>query len=93
MHNGFRPCEPPARNAQAVVGFVGAILRERAMKVVVDYDLCEANAVCVDQAPEVFRVDENDNLHILIENPSESLRKKVEAAVRLCPRQAISITP
>ena len=63
------------------------------MKVVVDYDLCEANAVCVDQTPEVFRVDENDNLHILIENPSEALRKKVEAAVRLCPRQALSITP
>jgi ferredoxin len=62
-----------------------------AMKVVVDYDLCEANAVCVDQAPEVFRVDENDNLHVLIENPPESLRKKVEAAVRLCPRQALSI--
>ena len=48
-------------------------------------------AVCVDQAPEVFRVDENDNLHILIESPPEALRKKVEAAVRLCPRQAISI--
>jgi ferredoxin len=62
------------------------------MKVVVDYDLCEANAVCVDQAPEVFRVDESDNLHILIENPPEALRKKVEAAVRLCPRQALSIT-
>ena len=26
-------------------------------------------------------------------DPSETLRKKVEAAVRLCPRQAISITP
>ena len=49
------------------------------MKVVVDFDLCEANAVCVDQAPEVFKVDENDNLHILIESPPESLRKKVEA--------------
>ena len=64
---------------------------ERAMKVVVDFDLCEANAVCVDQAPEVFKVDENDFLHILIENPPESMRRKVEAAVRLCPRQAISI--
>ncbi len=92
MHDRFRPGEPPARNAQAVVGFDRATLRERYMKVVVDYDLCEANAVCVDQAPEVFRVDENDNLHVLIENPSEALRKKVEAAVRLCPRQALSIT-
>ncbi|MGH7291743.1 MAG: ferredoxin, partial [Myxococcota bacterium] len=90
MHSRFRPGEPPAGNAQTVVGLARATSRERAMKVVVDYDLCEANAVCVDQAPEVFRVDENDNLHVLIENPSESLRKKVEASVRLCPRQAIS---
>jgi len=61
------------------------------MKVVVDYDLCEANAVCMEQAPEIFKVDENDNLHVLMESPPESLRKKLEAAVRLCPRQALSI--
>jgi len=61
------------------------------MKVIVDFDLCEANAVCMDTAPEIFRVDENDMLHILIEHPGENLRKKLEEAVRLCPRQAISI--
>jgi ferredoxin len=61
------------------------------MKVVVDYDLCEANAVCMDVAPEVFRVDDQDMLHILIESPPESLRKKVEDAVRLCPRQALRL--
>lgn len=61
------------------------------MKVVVDYDLCEANAVCMEQAPEVFKVDEDDNLHILNEHPPAKLRAKVEAAVRLCPRQALTI--
>ncbi len=61
------------------------------MKIVVDYDLCEANAVCMEQCPEAFKVDEEDNLHILIESPGEELRDKVEAAVRLCPRQALSI--
>ena len=61
------------------------------MKIVVDYDLCEANAVCMEQAPEVFKVDDEDNLHILIDSPSEELREKVEAAVRLCPRQAIAL--
>jgi ferredoxin len=45
----------------------------------------------MEQAPEVFKVDENDNLHVLKENPPEKLRAKVEAAVRLCPRQALSI--
>ncbi|HSF02202.1 MAG TPA: ferredoxin [Solirubrobacterales bacterium] len=61
------------------------------MKVVVDFDLCESNAVCMDVCPEVFKVDEDDMLHILIENPPERLRKQVEEAVRLCPRQAISL--
>jgi ferredoxin len=60
------------------------------MKVKVDYDLCEANAVCMQQAPEVFLVDDEDNLQILDENPGPELREKVLNAVRLCPRQAIS---
>ena len=61
------------------------------MKVVVDYDLCEANALCMDCAPEIFRVEEDDSLTVLIEKPGEELREKLEKAVRLCPRQAISI--
>lgn len=61
------------------------------MKIVIDYDLCEANAVCMDVCPECFRVEEDDTLTVLIENPPEDLRGKVEEAVRLCPRQAISL--
>ncbi len=61
------------------------------MKIVVDYDLCEANAVCMDVCPECFRVEDDDTLTILVERPPESLRKKVEEAVRLCPRQAIRL--
>lgn len=61
------------------------------MKIVIDDDLCEANAVCMETCPEVFRVEEDDRLTVLIERPPASLRKKVEEAVRLCPRQAISI--
>lgn len=62
------------------------------MKIQVDYDLCEANAVCMDVCPECFRVEEDDTLTVLVEHPPESLRKKVEEAVRLCPRQALSIS-
>lgn len=61
------------------------------MKVVVDYDLCEANAVCMGIAPEIFRVEEDDTLTVLMENPPEGLRAKAEEAARLCPKQAISI--
>ncbi len=61
------------------------------MKVVVDYDLCEANALCMDCAPEIFRVEEDDTLTVLVDSPGEELREKLEKAVRLCPRQAITI--
>jgi ferredoxin len=61
------------------------------MRVVVDYDLCESNALCMRAAPEVFEVREDDNLYVLEEHPDESLRSKVEDAVRPCPKQAITI--
>jgi len=60
-------------------------------KVVVDFDLCESNAVCMDVAPEVFEVRHDDFLYILQEAPDESFREKVENAVERCPKQAISI--
>jgi ferredoxin len=66
--------------------------RELGMKIVIDYDLCEANAVCMDVCPECFRVEEDDTLTVLVESPPDNLRKKVEEAVRLCPRQAISLS-
>ncbi len=62
------------------------------MKIVIDYDLCESNAVCMDVCPDFFRVEEDDTLTVLIENPPADLQPKVEEAVRLCPRQAISFT-
>lgn len=61
------------------------------MKVVVDYDVCEANAACMRILPEVFHVDDKDSLHILIEHPPESMREKLKEAMRRCPRAAISI--
>ncbi len=61
------------------------------MKILVDYDLCEANARCMEVAADIFKVDEEDNLHILNESPSEDRRQAIEEAVRLCPRQALAI--
>jgi len=61
------------------------------MRVVVDFDLCESNALCMGLAPEVFELRDDDLLYVLNENPPEELRAKVEAAVRTCPKNAISI--
>ncbi len=61
------------------------------MRVVVDYDLCESNALCMAAAPEVFEVRDDDFLYVLQDEPPEDLRGKVEEAARRCPKQAITI--
>ncbi|MFN0091176.1 MAG: ferredoxin [Acidimicrobiales bacterium] len=61
------------------------------MRVVVDFDLCESNAVCMAIAPEVFEVRDDDFLYILMEEPPESMRAKLEEAVARCPKQAIKL--
>ncbi len=61
------------------------------MKILVDYDLCEANALCMASCSEVFRLDEDDTLSILMSSIPERLRPQVEESVRLCPRQALAI--
>jgi ferredoxin len=61
------------------------------MKVVVDYDLCEANALCMEACPEVFRVEEDDTLTVLLDEIPENLRQQAQDAERLCPRQAIRL--
>ena len=61
------------------------------MRIVVDFSLCESNALCVGAAPEIFEVRDDDRLYVLDENPPEELRAKVEAAARVCPKQAIKI--
>ena len=50
------------------------------MKIVVDFDLCEGNAVCMQIAPDVFEVRDDDFLYVLNENPDESDRERMEDA-------------
>ncbi|MYS79983.1 ferredoxin [Embleya scabrispora] len=61
------------------------------MKIVVDFDKCKSNALCMAEAPEVFEVRDDNFLYILNENPGEELRSQVEEAARVCPTRAISI--
>jgi len=61
------------------------------MRVIVDFDLCESNAICMQIAPDVFEVRDDDFLYVLEENPGEDRRTVVEQAVQRCPKQAISL--
>ena len=62
-----------------------------AFKVVVNFDLCESNAICMDVAPEIFEVRDDDFLYVLQETPSEELRAKAVEAADRCPKQAITL--
>ena len=61
------------------------------MKVVVDFDVCQGHGVCEAEAPEVFQVDEDGNLTVLLESPPESMRSQLEDAEKYCPQLAITI--
>jgi ferredoxin len=61
------------------------------MKVSVNFDLCESNALCSAIAPQVFEVRDDGYVYILDEEPSESLREQVDDAMGRCPKAAISI--
>ncbi len=61
------------------------------MRITVDYELCEGNALCAQLVPEVFEVLGDGDLHLLDEDPPEDLRSRLVAAVRSCPRGALSL--
>lgn len=62
------------------------------MKVIVDELRCDAHGQCVDACPEVFALDDDDDVvSVLVEQPDESLREKLERAARICPKAAITI--
>ena len=61
------------------------------MKAIVDHSLCEGHARCMDNAPEVFEVRDDDRSYTLIELIPEELRAKVGRAVQTCPRAAIKL--
>ena len=62
------------------------------MHVIIDEQRCDAHGVCIDACPEVFALDDDDDvIRVLIEEPDESLREKLDRAVQLCPKAAIRI--
>ncbi|HET8993915.1 MAG TPA: ferredoxin, partial [Rhodococcus sp. (in: high G+C Gram-positive bacteria)] len=55
------------------------------MDVEVDFDRCEANGVCVGIAPEVFDLNDDDELIVVHPTPAGS-EDLVRDAIAQCPR-------
>jgi sterol 14-demethylase len=64
----------------------------RPYRIEVDLDLCQGHGVCVNEAPEVFDMNDDElKVRILEERPSEEHRPPVESALRHCPTRAIRL--
>lgn len=60
------------------------------MRVVVDRDRCEGNAVCVGVAPEIFDLDADDYVLLKTAEVPAEFEAAVEQAIAECPRAALS---
>jgi len=62
------------------------------MKVVVDFDVCEAHDECVVAAPEIFELGDDDEVvTVLQEEPPEDQASQAEEAAKGCPVAAIKV--
>lgn len=61
------------------------------MKIKVDFDLCESNALCEALAPDVFELDDDDFLQLKTDETTDENVERVRQAVAACPRAAISL--
>jgi ferredoxin len=61
------------------------------MRIVVDRDLCESNGVCVKTAPDMFVIDDDDRMRLLVEQPGAEQLDRARAAVRRCPKRALTL--
>lgn len=64
---------------------------EEHFRIVVDRQLCQGHAMCMGEAPDLFKVDESGFVHVLQDQPAMALLEKARQAARYCPNQALSV--
>ncbi|WP_314037524.1 ferredoxin [Dietzia sp. CH92] len=61
------------------------------MRIIVDPDRCEGQAVCVGLAPAVFALDDDDEVvRLLVDDVPPEHEKRARKAVAKCPMAALS---
>jgi ferredoxin len=60
------------------------------MRVIVDRDRCEGNAFCVNIAPEVFELDDDEYAVVKTDPVPGEQEALAEQAIAQCPRAALS---
>jgi ferredoxin len=62
------------------------------MRIVLDQDACLGYGNCVVEAPELFDIDDDSGLAvILVDSVPETAAGAAQAAVRVCPARALEL--
>lgn len=62
------------------------------MRIVVNWSLCDGNGLCAREAPDLFFVDEHDELHVLKQSFGTESIQAAQQAVKVCPKAALSVS-
>jgi len=60
------------------------------MRIAVDRDRCEGNAVCLGIAPELFELDDEDYVIVTADSIPAEQEDLAEQAIAECPRAALT---
>ena len=66
-----------------------ARFKEAAVRVIVDRDRCEGNAVCVGIASDIFELDDEDYAVVKLDPIPPDREQLAEQAIAECPRAAL----
>jgi ferredoxin len=67
----------------------GLRLRRKVVRVKVDHDRCEGNAVCLGIAPDIFDLDDEDYAVVKVDPVPADQEALAEQAIAECPRAAL----
>jgi ferredoxin len=67
--------------------------RPEVVRIDVDFDRCEGHGLCEQTAPEVYQLDDDGNLTVLVEVVPAELELKAAAGARVCPVAALRAVP
>ncbi len=91
-HVAAAPAKPagvcPVAHTAAPVPETAAAKR---LTIVLDQDVCQGHAVCVGEAPEVFRLGPDGKVEAILSQPPPELHDKARHAAKYCPTRAIRI--
>lgn len=68
------------------------VIKKQVQLVELDQVLCQGHGMCTGEAPDYFKLEESGELNILKAEVDKNDLEKIQAAIKFCPNQALSLT-